>query len=82
LAALLICILEVIILTEVFSWSYSVPPSEFQESIVAYLLKARSVKPEKQPLLVNGSETTIGNGRETGNKTTFVARQHILNRQE
>jgi hypothetical protein len=26
--------------------------------LVAYLLKARTVKPEKQPLLANGSETT------------------------
>jgi hypothetical protein len=36
-------------------------------STVAYLLKARTVEPEKQPLLVNGSETTfvLGNGRET-----------------
>jgi hypothetical protein len=28
------------------------------EDIVAYLLKARTVEPEKQPLLANGSETT------------------------
>jgi hypothetical protein len=27
--------------------------------IVAYLLKARTVEPEKQPLLGNGSETTF-----------------------
>jgi hypothetical protein len=27
--------------------------------IVAYLLKARTVEPEKQPLLANGSETII-----------------------
>jgi hypothetical protein len=26
---------------------------------VAYLLKSRTVKPEKQPLLANGSETTF-----------------------
>jgi hypothetical protein len=26
---------------------------------VAYLLKARTVEPEKQPLLANGSETTF-----------------------
>jgi hypothetical protein len=37
------------------------------ESIVAYLLKARTVEPEKQPLLGNGcitrsSGVTIGNG--------------------
>jgi hypothetical protein len=27
--------------------------------VVAYLLKARTVEPEKQPLLVNGSEITV-----------------------
>jgi hypothetical protein len=32
---------------------------------VAYLLKARTVEPEKQPLLANGSETT------------FVSRQRL-----
>jgi hypothetical protein len=36
---------------------------------VAYLLKARTVEQEKQPLLVNGSETT------------FVSRQRPRNRQ-
>jgi hypothetical protein len=29
--------------------------------IVAYLLKARTVKPEKQPLLANSSGKTLGN---------------------
>jgi hypothetical protein len=45
--------------------------------IEAYFLKARSVEPEKQPLLANGSETKFvsGNGRETDNGTTSVARQ-------
>jgi hypothetical protein len=38
--------------------------------IVAYLLNARTVEPEKQPLLANGSEIS------------FVSRQHILNKQE
>jgi hypothetical protein len=28
-------------------------------NIVAYLLKARTVEPVKQPLLANGSETTL-----------------------
>jgi hypothetical protein len=28
-------------------------------NIVAYLLKARSMEPEKESLLVNGSETTF-----------------------
>jgi hypothetical protein len=30
----------------------------YNGEIVAYLLKARTVQPEKQPLLENGSETT------------------------
>jgi hypothetical protein len=34
-------------------------------NIVEYLLKARSVEPEKQPLLAKGSETT------------FVSRQRV-----
>jgi hypothetical protein len=29
------------------------------QDIVAYSLKARTVEPEKQPLLANGSETTF-----------------------
>jgi hypothetical protein len=37
---------------------------------VAHLPKARTVRPEKQPLLANGSETT------------FIAGQQILNKQE
>jgi hypothetical protein len=36
-------------------------------STVTYLLKARTVQPQKQPLLANGSETT------------FVSRQRPLN---
>jgi hypothetical protein len=36
---------------------------------VEYLLKARTVEAEKQPLLTNGS------------KTTFVVRQQIINKQ-
>jgi predicted house-cleaning NTP pyrophosphatase (Maf/HAM1 superfamily) len=35
---------------------------------MAHLLKARTVEPEKQSLLVNGSETT------------FVSKQQILNK--
>jgi hypothetical protein len=48
---------------------------------VAYLLKA---KPEKQPLLANGSETTFvfGNGGKTINGTTFVARQQIHDKRQ
>jgi hypothetical protein len=30
-----------------------------EQNIVAYLLKARTVEPAKQPLLTNGSETTF-----------------------
>jgi hypothetical protein len=37
----------------------------FTLSIVAYLLKPRTVEPEKQPLVVNGFETT------------FVSRQRL-----
>jgi hypothetical protein len=36
--------------------------------IVAYLLKARTVEPEKQPLLVNGSETTFVSRQWPGNR--------------
>jgi hypothetical protein len=39
-------------------------------SIVAHLLKARTMEPEKQLLLVNGSETT------------FVSRQWLRNKQD
>jgi hypothetical protein len=39
------------------------------ENTVVYLLKARTVEPEKQPLLANGSETT------------FVSRQTPRNEQ-
>jgi hypothetical protein len=50
--------------------------------IVAYLLKARAVELEKQPLLANGSETTIISGQwlskhvpvETNNVTIPIAR--------
>jgi hypothetical protein len=33
---------------------------------VAYLLKARTVEPEKHPLLVNGSETTLVSRQRLG----------------
>jgi hypothetical protein len=39
------------------------------KNIVAYLLKAGTVEPDKQPLLANGSETT------------FVSRQRPRNKQ-
>jgi hypothetical protein len=50
---------------------------------VTYLFKARTVEPEKQPLLANSSETTfLGNGHKTNSGTMSVARQQILNKQE
>jgi hypothetical protein len=50
---------------------------------VVYLLKARTVEPQQQPLLVNDSETTFisSHGRETDDGTTSVATQKIVNRQ-
>jgi hypothetical protein len=39
--------------------------NNFRQHIVAQLLKERTVEPEKQPLLANGSETT------------FVSRQRL-----
>jgi hypothetical protein len=47
--------------------------------IVAHLLKATTVEPEKQPLLANGSEF-LRNGPGTNNGTMSVARQQILNK--
>jgi hypothetical protein len=48
--------------------------------IGAYLLKARTVVPEKQPLLANGSETTfVSRHRQQENNRTPVARQQVLN---
>jgi hypothetical protein len=46
--------------------------------IVAYLLKARTVEPEKQPLLTNGSETKFVSRQRLG-KHVLVARQKIIN---
>jgi hypothetical protein len=47
-------------------------------NIVAYLLEAiKTAEPEKQPLLVNGSEKKhffLRNGRKTDNGTTSFAR--------
>jgi hypothetical protein len=53
------------------------------DDIVAYLPKARTVEPKKQPLLANGSEITflLGKGSETNNGTS-VARRKILNEQK
>jgi hypothetical protein len=40
----------------------------FIMNIVAYLLKARTVEPGKQPLLANGSETTLVSRQRPHNK--------------
>jgi hypothetical protein len=49
---------------------------------VAYLLKERAMQPEKQALLVNGSETTFVSRQwgKTGNRTASIASQQILNK--
>jgi hypothetical protein len=49
---------------------------------VAYLFKVRTAEPEKEPLLAKGSEKFLGNGSETNNGTTSVARQQITNNQQ
>jgi hypothetical protein len=48
---------------------FRIPKRWWKDNIVAYLLKARIVEPEKQPLLADGSETT------------FVSRQGPRNKQ-
>jgi hypothetical protein len=50
-------------------------------NIVAYLLKARTVETEKQPLLANDSETTfVSRQRTRNNGMTSVGRRQILNK--
>jgi hypothetical protein len=45
--------------------------------------QSKTVEPEKQPLLANGSETTfLSNGAEIDNGTTSAARHQILNKRE
>jgi hypothetical protein len=44
--------------------------------IVAYLLKARAVEPEKQPLLGNGSETTFVSRRQLGKHISAAMDMH------
>jgi hypothetical protein len=52
-------------------------------NIVAYLLKARPVQPQKQLLPANRSETTfISWQRARKNNGTSIARQQILNKQQ
>jgi hypothetical protein len=46
------------------------------KNIVAYLLKARTVKPEKQPLLANGSETTFVSGQRLGKHVPAATDTH------
>jgi hypothetical protein len=43
------------------------------ENIVAYLLETRTAEPEKQPLLVNGSETTFVAGKRSLNEQVYSA---------
>jgi hypothetical protein len=57
--------------------------SDIRLDIVAYLLKARTVEPEKQSLLANGSETIfVSRQLQWNNGTTSVAKRQILNEQE
>jgi hypothetical protein len=46
------------------------------ERTVAYLLKARTVEPEKQPLLANGSETTFISRQRLGKHVTAATDTH------
>jgi hypothetical protein len=52
--------------------------------ILAYLLRAGTVEPERQPLLGSGSEKTLVSRQrhETDNRRTSVDRKKILNKQE
>jgi hypothetical protein len=43
---------------------------------VAYLLKARTVEPEKQPLLVNGCETTFVSRQRLGKHVPTTSDMH------
>jgi hypothetical protein len=46
------------------------------EDTVAYLLKARTVKPEKHPLQANGSETTSVSRQRLGNHVPVATDAH------
>jgi hypothetical protein len=48
--------------------NYQVSTSKEEEDNVAYMLKTRTVDPEKQPLLANGSETTFVSMQRPRNK--------------
>jgi hypothetical protein len=43
---------------------------------VAYLLEARTVEPEKQPLLANGSETTFVSRQRLGKHVPAATDKH------
>jgi hypothetical protein len=45
---------------------------------VAYLLKARTVEPEKQPLLANGSETTFVSRQRLGKHVSAEMDTHAV----
>jgi hypothetical protein len=47
------------------------------KNIVAYLLKARTVEPEKQPLLANGSETTFVSIQRLGKQVPAAMDTHV-----
>jgi hypothetical protein len=47
-------------------------------STVAYFLNARTVEPEKQPLLANGSETTF-DSRQRSQTNRFTRQQSARN---
>jgi hypothetical protein len=50
--------------------------SHFVQDIVENLLKARTVEPEKQLLLVNGSETTFISTRQLGKHVPVATDMH------
>jgi hypothetical protein len=50
-----------------------------QNNFVAYLLKARTVAPEKQPLLANGAETTFVSRQRLGKHVPAATDTHYNN---
>jgi hypothetical protein len=50
------------------------------EYIVAYLLKTRTVEPEKQPLLATGSETTFVSRQRHGKHVPAASDTHTTKR--
>jgi hypothetical protein len=51
---------------------------QLHTNIVAYLLKARTVEPEKQPLLANGSETMFISRQRLGKHGSATADTHAI----